>query len=199
MLFFRQALVQRGRDEVKRDGAYLSFASIAFLCFAGDMKLRTKLSVAECRTRLGSATDLGGMALSWDSAAPSAVMGEFRGPVFRLHTKKYYSNSFTPFFYGKLTEADGGAVLEGDFRLHPFIRLFMLFWFSFLILFGASAIIVPPMPSPTGGVNRHFFYMGLALLTILGLGFVQFGRWLARGEREVIHSFLKSTLEANDQ
>jgi hypothetical protein len=140
------------------------------------------------------------MALSWDAAAPSgAVVGEFRGPMFRLHTKKYYSNSFTPFFYGKLTEVEGGASLEGDFRLHPFIRLFLLFWFSFLILFAASAIIVPAPPHPPGSLNRQWFYMGLALLTLLGIGFVQIGRWMARNDREVIHTFLKTTLEAADE
>ena len=155
--------------------------------------------MADCRTRLGSGTDLGGMALSWDAQAPGAVVGEFRDPVFRLHTKKYYSNSFTPFFYGKLTEVEGGTVLEGEFRLHPFIRLFLLFWLSFLVLFGLSAIIVPPPQHPDSGLNRCMFYTGLALLTVLGIGFVQFGRWMARGEREVIHSFLKNTLEAEDQ
>jgi hypothetical protein len=163
------------------------------------MKLRTKLFMADCRTRLGSGTDLGGMALSWDAASPGAVVGEFRGPKFRLHTKKYYSNSFTPFFYGKLTEADGGTVLEGDFRLHPFIKLFLLFWIAFLLLFGASAIIVPAQVHPASGISRGWFYAGLALLAVLGVGIVQLGSWLARGEREVIHSFLKSTLEADDQ
>jgi hypothetical protein len=139
------------------------------------------------------------MALSWDTATPGAVLGEFRGPVFRLHTKKYYSNAFAPFFYGKLTEVDGGTVLEGDFRLHPFIRLFLLFWLSFLILFGVSPIIVPAPQHPASGLSRCWFYAGLALLAVLGVGFVQCGRWMARGEREVIHSFLKSTLEAEDQ
>ena len=155
--------------------------------------------MADCRTRLGSATDLGGMALSWDAAAPGPVLGEFHGSMFRLHTKKYYSNSFTPFFYGKLAEVDGGTMLEGDFRLHPFIRLFLLFWFSFLIIFAASPIIVPAQHNPVSGLNRHLFYTGLAALAILGIGFVQFGRWLARGEREVIHAFLKKTLEADDE
>jgi hypothetical protein len=139
------------------------------------------------------------MALSWDAVAPGAVVGEFRGPVFRLHTKKYYKNSFSPFFYGKLAEVDGGTVLEGDFRLHPFIRLFLLFWLAFIVLFGASAIIVPPPAYPASGISRGWFYAGLALLAVLGVGFVEFGRWRARGERKVIHSFLKSTLEAEDQ
>jgi hypothetical protein len=163
------------------------------------MKLRTKLFLADCRKRLGSGTDLGGMALSWESATPGTVLGEFRGRVFRLHTKKYYSNSFTPFFYGKLAEVDGGTVVEGEFRLHPFVRLFLLFWLAFLLLFGASAIIVPAPQHPVSDIPRGWFYAGLALLAILGVAFVQLGQWLARGEREVIHSFLKNTLEADDQ
>ena len=161
------------------------------------MKLRTKLFMADCRTRLGSGTDLGGMALSWDAVAPGAVVGEFRGPVFRLHTKKYYDNSFAPFFYGKLTEADGGAVLEGEFRMHPFIRLFMVFWLSFLLLFGVGAIVVPAAPR-ANALGRGWLFAVLVLLAVLGVGLVQFGKWLGRGDEEMIHVFLKSTLEAND-
>jgi len=101
------------------------------------MKLRTKLSLAECRERLGSATDLRGLALSWDGEGPGTVVGEFRGSMFRLHTRKYYNNAFAPFFYGKLTEADGGAILEGGFRMNPFVRLSMLFLISWVR--GASA------------------------------------------------------------
>ena len=163
------------------------------------MRLRTKLSIADCRTRLGSATDLGGMALSWDAAAPGPVLGEFHGTVFRLHTKKYYSNSFAPFFYGKLKQTDGGTEVDGKFRLHPFIRLFMLFWFALLIIFAISPMIIPAEHNPVSGFNRQVFYSGLAALAVLGIIFVQIGQWLARGEREVIHAFLKKTLEAEDQ
>jgi hypothetical protein len=163
------------------------------------MKLRTKLSVAECRARLGSATDLGGMALSWDAEGPGAVVGQFRGLVFRLHTRKYYQNSFAPFFYGQLLAEDGGAILEGSFRMHPFARLFMLFWFVLLILFGLAAIIVPAAQHPASGISRRWYFAGLALLAILGAGVVLVGTWLGRGEQEVIRSFLKKTLEAEDQ
>jgi hypothetical protein len=163
------------------------------------MKLRTKLSVADCRKRLASATDLGGLALSWDANGPGAVVGEFRGPLFRLHTKKYYSNSFAPFFYGKLAEADGGAILEGGFRMHPFIRLFMVFWFAFLLLFGAGGLIVPALPHPAVGIGRSCFFSVLALLAVVGVGLIQLGKWLGRGEKEVILSFLETTLEATGQ
>jgi hypothetical protein len=163
------------------------------------MELLTKLSIAECRTRLASATDLKGLALSWDAEGPGPVVGEFRGQVFRLHTKKYYSNSFTPFFYGKLTEAEGGTRVEGVFRMHPIIRLFMVFWFAFLVLFTVGAIMVPPPANPALSAGRSWFFAGVALLAVLGAGLVLIGAWLGRGEKEVIRSFLATTLEAKDE
>ena len=162
------------------------------------MKMRTKLSVADCRARLASSTDLKGITLSWDPEALGTVMGEFRGSAFRLHTRKYYSNSFAPFFYGKLTQADGGAMLEGGFRMNPFVRLFMAFWFAFLLIFFVGAMMVPPAPHPAGGVGRCWFYAGLALVAVLGVGLVLLGKWLGRGDQTVIHAFIKNTLEASD-
>ncbi len=164
------------------------------------MKLRVKLSLADCRARLASAADLRGLALSWDGQGPGAVVEETRGSVFRLHTKKYYNNSFAPFFHGKLTEADGGVILEGGFRMNSFVRVFMFFSFFFVLLFGVGAIIVPAPAQPAGGIGgRGWFFAGLALAAISGVGLVQAGKWLGRGDQEVIHSFLKSTLEAEDE
>jgi hypothetical protein len=162
------------------------------------MKMRTKLSRNDCQTRLASATGLRELALSWNAKKSGAVIGEFRGPFFRLHTGKYHTNSFAPFFYGKLTEMDGGAVLEGGFRMNPLIQLFLLISLTFLLLFGLAAIIVPAQAHPVMGAGRGWFFLGLAGVAVLGLGLVLLGKWLGRGEQEVIHSYLKSTLEAND-
>jgi hypothetical protein len=163
------------------------------------MKLRTKLSIAECRKRLGSGIDLGGMALSWDAAVPGAVVGEFRGQAFRLHTPKYYRNAFAPFFYGQLSSVDGGTMLEGTFRMHPFVRLFMVFWFAFLVIFGLAAIIVPAAKYSASGLSRNWYAAGLAILAVLGVAMILIGKWLGSGEQGVIHTFLRNTLEANDE
>jgi hypothetical protein len=163
------------------------------------MKLRTKLSLAECRARLGSATDLGGMALSWDAAVSSAVVGEFRGQVFRLHTPSYYKNSFAPFFYGQLSAVTGGTALQGSFRMHPFVRLFLVFWFGLLLIFGLAAFIVPAAKYQGSGISRNWYFVGLVVLAILGVGLVQVGKWLGRSEEGVIRNFLKSTLDASDE
>jgi hypothetical protein len=163
------------------------------------MKLRTKLSVAECRSRLGSATDLGGMSLSWDAAGPAAVVGEFRGQVFRLHTRKYYQNAFAPFLYGQLSAIEGGTTMEGNFRMHPFARLFMLFWFALLVIFAVAPLIVPAARNMASGLNRNWYYAGLGVLAMLGVAFFVFGKFLGNGDQETIHNFLKTTLEANDE
>jgi hypothetical protein len=166
------------------------------LCYA-IMKMRTKLSGADCRARLGASTDPGGMTLSWRAREPG-VLGEFRGSAFRLHARTYYRNCFAPFFYGQLTEAGGGTLLEGDFRMNPFVRLFLVFWFSFLLLFGAGAIIVPAQAHPALTLSRGWLFAILGLLALLGIGLAQFGKWLGRGDQAVILAFLKSTLEATD-
>ena len=163
------------------------------------MKLHSNISIAECRTRLGSATDLGGMALSWDAEGPGAVVGEFRGQAFRLHTRKYYQNAFAPFFYGRLSTADKGADLEGRFRMHPFARLFLVFWFALLMVFALAPLIVPAAKHAASGLNRNWYYAGLGILALLGVAFVLIGKWLGGGEQQVIHGFLKSTLDANDE
>jgi len=61
-----------------------------------------------------------------------------------------------------------------------------------LILFAASAFIVPAPQNPPAGLNRQLFTWDWPCDDLWGIGFVQVGRWLARSEREVIHSFLKT-------
>ena len=83
--------------------------------------------------------------------------------------------------------------------MHPFARLFMVFWFAFLIIFGLAAVIVPAAEHPASGISQRWYFAGLALLAIIGVGLVQIGKWLGNGEQEVIRTFLKSTLEAEEE
>jgi len=56
-----------------------------------------------------------------------AVVGEFRGPVFRLHTKILQQFLYA-IFYGKLIDVNGETGVEGDFRTAPFLRLLPAFF-----------------------------------------------------------------------
>ncbi len=72
------------------------------------------------------------------------------------------------------------------------------FGYSFIVVFAVGALIVPFPEHPVAGFSRGWFFGVLAILAVLGGGLVQVGKWLARGEQEVIRSFLKSTLEADE-
>lgn len=82
--------------------------------------------------------------------------------------------------------------------MHPFVKIFMIVWFSFLGVF--SVIML------TSVVAGHAAIQGSAVLglvipagmAIFGVALVKFGRWLVRNEETAIVAFLKSTLETND-
>jgi hypothetical protein len=164
------------------------------------MKLRTKFSPAECRTRLVSATDLGGLSLSWNGPSDARkVLGDFHGATFRLHTARYYTNSFAPFFYGRMTACDNGTLIEGQFRMNPLARLLTVFWFAFVGIFAAAPLIVPMSKQPGTMVGPNTLYLALGCCLVLGIGLVVFGQWLGRGEKKVVLEFLKNSLEASSQ
>jgi len=163
-------------------------------------KLKTKVPVDECHSRLQATTDVEGLLLSWNSDGDSPkVHGEFRGRAFRLHTRRFYVNSFIPFFYGRLEPADGGTVIEGRFKMNPLIRLLTVFWFSFIAVFAVGTIIVPARRVPGPGGGRMTLFVALVCLAVVGAGVVQLGRWLGRREEGVILSFLKNSLEATEE
>ena len=151
------------------------------------MKLSTKLSIEECRSRIVKAAE-----------PPQFILGEFRGNSFRLRTRKFYINSFAPLFYGKFSERAGGSSLAGDYRMHPLVRLFMVFWFTFLALFAAALVVVPARIPLYRESERWMLLASLGGLSVFGMLFIVIGKWLARNEKTVIHNFLKTALEAED-
>lgn len=36
--------------------------------------------------------------------------------------------------------SDGGTLIEGEFKIHPFVKVFMMVWFSFLGVFFVGAL-----------------------------------------------------------
>ena len=43
----------------------------------------------------------------------------------RLQQRRNHRNSFAPYLYGQFNAADGGTQVEGEFKLHPFTKIFM--------------------------------------------------------------------------
>jgi uncharacterized RDD family membrane protein YckC len=117
------------------------------------------------------------------------ITGKFNRDRLRLQKRRFYNNSFAPFFYGEVRPTDAGSELVGEFKLHPFVRVFMGIWFTGAML-GATAITMTVL------VRGHAAHAGPALaipfaLPLAGFGILRFGRWLARNEPPFIVQFLE--------
>ena len=82
--------------------------------------------------------------------------------------------------------------------MHPFVKVFMIVWFSFLGLF--SVIMLSTVIAGRADVQGSTA-LGLLIpagMAAFGIALIKFGRWLGRNEETAIIAFLKSTLETND-
>jgi len=162
------------------------------------IRLRTPLPIEECTARLASGVDVERLAFSWSGHAGSRpILGKFSENGFRLQKRRYYRNEFAPFFYGRFVSADPGTLIDGEFRMHPFTRAFMTFWFSFLALYLAVVLIQLAMGRPGIQEDRGLLLAFPFGMMAFGVALVKFGRWLGREERAIV-AFLKTTLEANE-
>jgi len=163
------------------------------------MTLHTRIPIEECKARLASSVDAERLGFSWSGYAGSRpILGKLRGATFRLQKRRYYRNSFAPFFFGRFVAADGGTLIEGEFRMHPFVKVFMVVWFSFLSVF--SVIVLISVFARQADVQGSPV-LGLVIpagMAAFGIALVKFGRWLGRSEETAIVAFLKNTLETND-
>ena len=162
------------------------------------IKLHTRLSIAECRARLESAVDPERFAFSLSGYAGSKdFLGKIGDTGFRLQKRRNYHNSFAPFFYVHLTSGDTGTIIEGDFKMHPFVRPFMTFGFSFLAVFAVVALVLPSRGQPEAAGVRILMLLAAGVMAAFGFGLVRFGQWLGASEQATIIEFLKRTLETD--
>lgn len=139
------------------------------------------------------------MAFSFSGYAGSReILGKIHEMSFRLQKRRYYRNSFAPFFYGRFKPANDGTVIEGEFKMHPFVRSFMTFWFSFLAVFVVAALVLPSRGQPEATGGRILMLLAAGVFAAFGIGLVKFGQWLGLSERQTIANFLKKTLETYD-
>jgi hypothetical protein len=163
------------------------------------MTLHTRIPIEKCKARLASGVDAERFAFSWSGYGGSrTILGKLRDTGFRFQKRRYYHNSFAPFFFGRFVASDSGTLIEGEFRMHPFVKVFMIAWFSFLAV--STVIVFVSVIAGRADVQGNPA-LGLGIpagMAAFGVALVKFGRWLSRGEERAIVAFLKSTLEAND-
>jgi len=163
--------------------------------------LQTSLSLDECHNRLVRAVDAEKLSFSLSGyAGTKPILGKIRGDTFRLQKRISYRNDCRPFFYGRFVPTEGGSLIEGEFRMHPCAKWFMVFWFSFLALLlvvalGNLATGQAALRETTG------FIAGVLGMMVFGVLLVKFSWWLCRRHAGIIVAFLKETfgLGAEDE
>jgi hypothetical protein len=128
-------------------------------------------------------------------AGTRPILGKLGGAGFRLQKRRGYRNSFAPFFFGRFVASDRGTLIEGEFRMHPWAKVFMTGWFSFLVVFSVAFLI----SRRSGSQSSLIIDLGVPIMmAVFGVLLVKFGRWLGRGEERDIIEFLKSTLATDE-
>ncbi len=161
------------------------------------MTLRTRIPIDECRTRLASAVDRETWIFPLRGRADcKPFVGKVRDTAFRLRMRHGYSNSFAPFLFARFIASDGGTVIEGDFKPHPSVKVFMFFWVSFLVLFAAIVLVLPSRGQPEAPWIRAAMLLAAVVMAGFGVGLMKFGGWLGDGDKGAMVDFLKTTLDA---
>jgi hypothetical protein len=147
-------------------------------------------SVSDCRTRLAGS-------VGFNTVGP--VIGSVSGDRFRLYViRKELRNSFAPIFHGKLTAATCGTVIEGKFRMHFFVRIFLTIWFAGVMAIGGRMASFS-VNSLLAGRPIEDSYVGLIFPTVLllcGLLIVYWCKTLGTDDEAQIVAFLRGTLNS---
>jgi hypothetical protein len=105
-----------------------------------------------------------------------------------------FTDSFSPRLIADLIEDGSGTKVEGQFRMLRFVQVFLAVW-SAGFLGGFAAIIYLLLT----GAERHgsiwLLLLGPPALLVVLFGSFSFFRWIARGDKARMLSFIEQTLE----
>ena len=166
------------------------------------MILKTRLSIEECRIRLASAIDSERSGLWKDGfVGYRPIVGIIYGNSFELRKRKPFclsSRHFRWTYYGQFTPITGGTRIEGEFRMRPFARAFIILFTLFVslgLLLGITEIGSGRLNPAARGKDWLAIGIPLAMLVFAFL-FSKFGKWLSN--EKAILALLRDELQARD-
>jgi hypothetical protein len=125
---------------------------------------------------------------------PKPISGKIRGDNFRVQMRHYYWSECRPFFYGHFVPSDEGTLIEGDFRMYPYARWFMVIWFSLLAL----VLVFTLLNSLSMGPICIFIVIVILALMALGVFMIKLSWWMSREDQRTIVDMLNNVLEASE-
>jgi hypothetical protein len=159
-----------------------------------DLELVSPHSIDECTTRLQKAIDNDGP-FKWFGSKP--VIGHVSGRSVQVRKRISYNNSFQTFLEGTLNEIEGKTLFSGYAGMNPLVAAFSIFVLMVFIIVGSFFFAVGISAYVAGNGEPARELLPLCAMG-LGIGFMPFGRWLARGEKEFLIEFVAKTIEAHE-
>jgi hypothetical protein len=156
--------------------------------------LRTDLGLEDCLRRLQGATDLAKRTIFSFSGYKGShpVLSKLDGDKFKIWKRRYYRNSFAPFFFGTLTQDGRGTLVEGRFDMDPFVKAFVILWLAIVGLSGISEV----SSALSHGHSARTDVLFRGGMFLFGLILPRFGQLIAKSEERFLRDFLESTLAA---
>jgi len=93
--------------------------------------------------------------------------------------KIWYKNSFQPTFYGKLSEENGLAVIQGYYSIHRAVAIFLL-----IVTIGMTASAI---------AKSSWIFSLVGITTLISLA--AFGYWISLGHIEIIERHIKTAIK----
>lgn len=169
---------------------------------SGQVGLQSDISISECLNRISNAIDTPRWTVfslsGYQGSRP--VLGKIEGDRIRLEKRRYYRNSFAPYFYATLSEQEHGTRIEGHFDSPPFVKVFMRIWLAFVLAVGIPIFILSLkgifLKTNTGNGDPVVGVLVPPVLIVFGILLPKIGRWFARSEEGFILNFLQRILSA---
>ena len=165
---------------------------------------KTKLSIEECVNRIETHSQKAKV-FSLRGYPAGTIVYRLKGNKFRLKAGlgENMTNSFEPILYGAFEQSHDGTVIHGSFRMHTSTRIFMAFWFGFVMAFLGLvlwALYIAPA-SGIGSVDQVPYWAPLVPIVILVIAYLmmRYGMSLGASQKTVVKDFLRTTLEAVEQ
>ena len=108
--------------------------------------------------------------------------------------RPFVRNSFIPRFVGRFSVENGRSVLSGSFSLHPWVRWFMVAWFSFLLV--ASFGLLAALFTGVAVAERVIAVLVPGAMALFGVALARFGRWWARTDPAYISNVVSMAQQA---
>jgi hypothetical protein len=160
------------------------------------------LSKFECLERLRHSTRRMRFADRFAHQQEGTIYGWLGGDRFRLYAEgpKWVSNSYAPYFYGRLISTAEGTVISGRFGIHWYTMAFSAVWVTAVglvaLLFAFHAIL-PPYYGVKDLLTRLIGACVPLLMLAFFYGLLKVCNRMGNNQRARMLEFLQSTLEAS--